>query len=164
MTNPIKIMFDSNAFDYIHNENLMSDLLNSVKKGKLECICTDIQKQEIASSNRAHLQNLMQSIPFVEVSTSGAIVGPDAHTKRGFGGSRIGSAKVFKDHDADLFKQYSLLETNTPDSLMVLTAISNGIDCLVTNDTIFPRLLEIFKKTKNTNLRIIKNDQLKKLL
>jgi hypothetical protein len=55
MTNPIKIMFDSNAFDYIHNENLLSDLLNSVKKGKVECIRTDIQKQEIGIHAPSHI-------------------------------------------------------------------------------------------------------------
>jgi hypothetical protein len=168
------LMLDSNALDYIYDNGLTEKVRKAAEDGKVKLFATDVQKQEITKIlNRIRKQQIEQTAEKIQVTflaTSAAVVGIDKPGKKGFNGSRVGTAKVVSDNDAQLLEALTKVNSkhplnNSADLLIFYTAIKENMDFLVTDNTNdFEKPLELFKIKRGTKLQLLNNKDIKNLL
>lgn len=170
----ITAMLDSNTFDYIYENDLTNKLRDLTRREKIRLFITHVQKNEISKikdlKKREYALNAIKTIPIDKVLTSAAIVGPE-DSKHGFIGSQIGEARIvsetgaFELHDLTKHNMVNPLK-NSADLLILLTAIDENLDYLITQNTNdFEFELETMKKTRDdVKLKLLKNNEIAHIL
>lgn len=170
----IKLMLDTNTFDYIYDNGLTNMVRNLVARGKLQLFATDVQEQEIDmipnDKRKEDLKQTIREIGVKIIGTSAATVAPSQQSKKGFHGSRVDEARAAGANDVELLNMLvksniKHVLKNEADLLIFFTALKEDMDYLVTGDTDdFNNPLELFRMKRGTKLQIKDNTDFKRLL
>lgn len=170
----LKLMLDTNVFDYIYDKNLKDKARNAVDNGKLELFASDVQQQEIENisddTKKQGIKQMVEELRIEFIPTSAAVVALDKPGKKGYNGSRVDWARVAGDADIKLLEKLERINMKHPlknkaDLLTIHTAIKEDMDFLITgNIDHLKKPLELFKAESGTELQLKNNADLEKLL
>ncbi len=166
----IKIMLDTNSYDFLHDNNLIEKFNTLVEKKVIENYGTHVQADEIEKISKPEKKNLIKQISCKFVPSSVGFVGVDYQSKRGFDGSKVGGFKIVDNEGSEIIDKIKTPPTsthhlgNTADIAIVYTAIKESLEYLISdNDDIF-KIFEKLSEKINTNLKVITNQQFQILI
>jgi hypothetical protein len=114
----LKLMLDSNTFDYIYCSGLTNKVQSAVDDVRLQLFATDVQAQEIEKiSNDTKKQAIIQTaekIQFKFIETWGMVIGLDQPSEKGFCGSRINHFRIIDEEDVQLLDELKQVNMKHP--------------------------------------------------
>jgi hypothetical protein len=112
----LKLVLDSNTFNYIYDNGLTNKVQNAVDNGKLQLFAADVQQQEIEKvgddTRKQGIKQTAKEIGVKFMETSGTVVALDQPGKKGYNGSRVDMTKVASDEDIQLSQVPDFISTN----------------------------------------------------
>jgi hypothetical protein len=170
---PLKLMLDTNCFDFIFNQGLLQKMVTARAEGKAEFYFTIVQRDEIEAfkdkdpAKYQYVQEVIEKVPIEEVYLHGAYLGidEDTDTKRRYHGPRFGHM-TFEEHDPLFDQLKSKLTDSHPlgdrgDLEIIRTAYYKKMDCIVTkNKEPFTSLVKQLQVERGSKLKVISHTDL----
>lgn len=166
----LKIMLDTNAFDFIFENNLINNFNNLVEKQKIQNFSTYVQSDEIEKISDDNKKNKLKTISCQFIPSHVGFVGIDYESKRGFNGSRVDGFRVVGEEDSKIIDQVKKSPTeshplgNSADIAISFSAIKENLDYLISDNDDLIKVFEKIKSQMNTKTRVISNQNFLKIM
>ena len=159
-------MMDTNAFDFIYDNNLIGFVNKLVTAEQIELYVTHVQLDEIEKISNEEKREKIKTVYYTPVVASVGFVGTSDSTSRGYVGARTDAFIAVNEEDNEIVNKVkrNLTKThplgNAADITISFTAFKKNVDYLVSNDTGIHNVLKEF----TSKVEGITNDEFNTIL
>lgn len=159
-------MVDTNAFDFIYDNDLIRFINKLVMSEQIELYVTHVQLDEIGKISNDEKKEKIMTVYYTPIVASVGFVGTSESTPRGYVGGRTDAFIVVNEEDNKIINKVkrTLTEShplgNAADITIAFTAVKKEVDYLVSNDSGIHNVLKKFTSA----VKGITNDEFYEIL
>jgi len=163
----LKIMLDTNSYDFIYENKLTEKFNQLIEKGEIENFGTHVQVDEIKKISDQKRKNHLKKISCKLIPSEVGFIGVDYESQRGFNGAKIGGYKIVGNEDNEIITAVKTSPTqthplgNSADITIVFTSMKNSLDFLISDNDDIHKIFNKMNKKMNSNVKILTNDEFK---